>query len=163
MAEKSTHGRERIKRGPRDTPPCASCNRPGMKIVGRGLCASCWNRHNKTGTLDQFEKVKRSGRTKKAKPAVPAIPDTPAEPATDTPVESTTTVSQVDIEILTQTPAAVELDGPAGVIVAFRDRRDQQLLDRLLREAHQARRSLDQQILFLVERQLAGEACDGVD
>lgn len=58
--------------GTHDTPPCVSCGRPGMLLVGRGLCNSCWKKHKGAGTLDQYPRLKpttiKAHRPHKRKP-----------------------------------------------------------------------------------------------
>lgn len=151
-------GRLRLAKGIRDTPPCNDCGRPGMKIVARGLCSACWTKHKKAGTLGNFESRGNGRPVKGAKKAGPAPPPYACPPKTK--AEESLVQGQAALPVtVDQAPgvATVEAVGmyvSGGVIIQFEDERDSRLLERLLRDAHANRRSLDQQILFLVEQQL---------
>lgn len=82
-------------------------------------------------------------------------PDSVSVPAA-TPAQTVETNHQV-ASLAAQAESIVgvlQIESRQGVVIFFDDQRDSQLLERLLEDAHVARRSVDQQILYLVEKQL---------
>lgn len=131
-------GPPRKKKGNQGTPPCACCGRPGLKLPARGLCARCWNKLKAEGTLDE-----RFPRRNKHQ-AKAAAEKHPAEPATESaPAELPATRAE---------PAAPAVDLP--VAVDFSGERERQLYAALVEAADKERRSVDQQLLRILEEAL---------
>lgn len=129
---------------------CRCCGKEG-KIHGRGLIVQCYFQHKREGSLEKFgllsespaqkptkrEEGEKQGseRVKEVVKPLPATAETPAPPAEPA-----------------QPPAA----HPYPALMAlFPEERDKRILERLLILAHQERRTLEAQILVLLEDMLS--------
>ncbi len=107
--------------------PCICCGETGS-ILGRGLRSTCYWRHKRAGTLEQFPGRKKAKNTR-----------APKQPA-----------AQVE-------KSAPNVPEWPTVSIAFPPS-DEQLLQALANWAASERRSLDQQILFILDNTVAERA-----
>jgi hypothetical protein len=137
---------------------CDDCKRTDVWVMGRGLCSVCLKKHKDAGTLDEKHPAKRGGRVRgsKAKKAVPttAAPATPSDSAT-----GPTGCGQEDLKVieaeLGETPTKA-LDTPQGghsaIALSFgRVERDAELLQKLMHDAAENRRTPEGQILAILD------------
>jgi hypothetical protein len=110
---------------------CVQCDRK-MTLIARGLCGKCYNAHRKAGTLDEKYPAKRVVKVTNAQPEY--SPD------------SVAFVREV-------TPAVAGVGGPQiRLTVIFKSEKDTALADQLQEWADDERRTVEAQILWVLDQ-----------
>lgn len=125
---------------------CAACGAAGLKLMGRSLCKSCYQKHHRAGTLEQFALSEKISGSARAKPIQPQ-PSGPHWPQKKTPEE-----------IAADKLAVKERHSEATLVTLEFAPRDEPLLQALQAWATEERRTPQQQILFILDNIVAERA-----
>lgn len=125
---------------------CADCGQ-AKKIQGRGLCKSCYQRHSRAGSLEQFPSTRRYLKDQ----PVRQPPDPESEPVNPHQPQAKGEIERA----IAQTAKAAEV---VEVELDFAPE-DFGLLESLRVLASKERRSLEQQILVILDHHLGGTPC----
>jgi len=124
---------------------CLECKRPDMAIVGRGLCGKCYHKFKKAGTLDEnYPPV--GGHKQKTNSTVDTPTKTKPAPAAKPVKQPKQSRDFADMF----RPNPIE-EGESTVVPLHFTARDHDLLSFLETWATDERRTLDQQILAVLD------------
>jgi|LGVF01.2.fsa_nt_gb hypothetical protein len=135
---------------------CLECKEV-KPFIGRGLCRACYGRFKRAGTLDDNYPVLRGKEAARAVMATQGKKQEPVEVPAESVVEETPVALEVNPEAAPE-PQEEQLADPAppidpadGRVVLTFGERDQDLLSGLLEWAEDERRTLEQQILAVLD------------
>lgn len=131
---------------PRGT--CKLCNRPDVIIPGGGKCSRCYSRIKKG--LDPL--------TGELAVVVPSAPQTARFPDEDNEIDVVVEQKAPTLASLRKESAGKHIFAGSEVILSFGSPRDAKLYDLLVHQADKNRRTVESEILFLLEESLAHSA-----